>query len=73
MYAEACQLSAKLRNAKRPQRPLKIIIAGAGNFFLFIFPYRSQSLGPVQVMPASYIFMDNFTCLVELNACTRLL
>lgn len=30
MYTEACQLSAKLRNAPRPQKPLKIIIAGAG-------------------------------------------
>ena len=30
MYTEACNLSAKLRNAPRPQKPLKIIIAGAG-------------------------------------------
>lgn len=30
MYAEACKLSQKLRNAKRPSKPLKIVIAGAG-------------------------------------------
>jgi len=30
MYTEASNLSASLRNAPRPERPLKIIIAGAG-------------------------------------------
>ena len=30
MYTEAANLSASLRNAHRPERPLKIIVAGAG-------------------------------------------
>ena len=69
-YAEAAALSSFFKNAPRPNKPLKVVIAGAGaqkyptflllvHIYSFVFPITHQNVGNcyVPILNLSFIFL----------------
>lgn len=63
-YLEAAYFSSSFQTAPRPNKPLEIVIAGAGEVFIFnsiLFVSGIHSFIPYETIPVSFEFTNSIS------------